>query len=120
MVSKPYHHEHPVLVNQRDYTLVRAAIDTGDESSEATAVLHFRRVDGDQRVLRFRGVTLAFGVGAVAQIRGFLPVYVAAISGRGWEAGMTVEVGDTDPGAVWFWAASVEAAPGAAVDGGGT
>jgi hypothetical protein len=116
LLSKPYQHEHPLLVGQRDYTLVRAVIDTGDESSEATAVLHFRRGNGDRRVLRFLGVQLAHGVGAVAQLRGFLPVYVAAVSGRGWEPGVTVEVGDTDPGTVWFWAASVEAEPGAAAD----
>ena len=112
MLSKPYQHEHPALVGQRDYSLVRVMIDTGDESSDATAVLYFRHEDGRCRVLRFHGVQLALGFGAVAQLRGFLPVYVADVSGRGWEPGVTVEVGDTDPGGVWFWAASVEAAPG--------
>lgn len=107
MISDPYDHEHPLLVGQRDYRLVRGSFDTGDESTEASAVLHFRHQDGSLRVLRFWGVHLTLGIGALAEIRGYLPVYVADVGGRGWEPGIAVEVGDTDPGHAWFWAAGV-------------
>lgn len=109
MISDPYDHQHPVFRDQREYVLVRAVMDTGDESDEATSVLSFRhRESGLLRKFRFSGVALALGCGSVANLRGFLPFYVATLEGRGWDHGVKIEVGDTDPGSVWFWADAVE------------
>jgi hypothetical protein len=104
MISNPYEHEHPLFHGKREYTLERAILDTGDAANEATALLSFRHRSGRIRTFRFSGIGLAAGCGAIANLRGYLPVYVASLAGRGWESSTQIEVGDTDPGGVWFWA----------------
>lgn len=108
MISKPYDHQHPLFQDQQEYKLTRAVLDSGDESNEATAILAFRhQSSGRMRTFRFFRVALTVGVKQIASIRGYLPVYVASLEGRGWEQSK-IEVGDTDPGDVWFWAESLE------------
>jgi hypothetical protein len=109
LISRPYDHQHPIFQDQREYVLDRAIFDTGDASSEAVAVLNFRhRSTGELRAFRFAGVAFTSGCGSVVGLRGFLPIYVATLEGRGWEEGQRIEVGDADPGGVWFWADTVE------------
>ena len=107
MISNPYDHEHPLFMGQRGYSLIRACIDTGDERQESSVVLHFQHNSGRLRSLRFLRVRLSPGIGEVASIGSFMPVYVANVSDRGWEGATTVEVGCADPGAVWFHAEDV-------------
>jgi hypothetical protein len=104
-ISYPEDHPHPLFADQREYALCRAMIDTGDETTEAFAVLTFRHhKTGRLRRFRFTGVTLADGyLGRIGEY----PIYVATLEGRGW-AGLKIEVGDSDPGGEWFWAAELE------------
>ncbi|WP_422930850.1 hypothetical protein [Singulisphaera sp. PoT] len=109
MISKPYDSQHPLFRDQREYVLERAVLDTGDATHGAEAALTFRHhPSGQVRTFRFTGVSFTSGCGAAMGLRGYLPVYVATLSGRGWEAGERIEVGDTDPGGVWFWAETIE------------
>lgn len=111
MISNPYENQHPIFPNQREYRLERAVLDTGDDSCEANAILTFRHCSSGQiKSFRFRRVAYQMGCIAVLGLRGYLPVYVARVDGRGWEGDLTIEVGDTDPGDVWFWAESVDEA----------
>ena len=109
MISKPYEHQHPIFQGQKEYALERAVFDTGDASNEAAAVLTFRHGEsGRVRVFRFAGIGFTQACGNVMGLRGYLPVYVASLEGRGLEHNIRIEVGDTDPGNVWFWAEAVE------------
>lgn len=109
MISRPYDHQHPLFRDQPDYVLERAVLDTGDASHETTAVLTFRHPPSDRvRSFRFTGVAFTPGCGAVMNLRGYLPVYVATLARRCWEGNSRIEVGDTDPGGVWFWAEAIE------------
>ena len=108
MISKPYDYQHPLFQDQREYVLERAVLDTGDAAHGAEAVLTFRHRQSERvRAFRFTGVSFTSGCSAIMGLRGDLPVYVATLDGRGWEAGERIEVGDTDPGGVWFWAEAV-------------
>jgi hypothetical protein len=96
-------------MEQGEHVLERAVLDTGDASHEATAVLTFRHGPSDRvRSFRFTGVGFTTGCGAIMSLRGDLPVYVATLEGRGWEGQVQIEVGDTDPGGVWFWAEAIQ------------
>ena len=109
MITDPYNNEHPLFKGQREYTLERAVLDTGDDSHEATAILTFRHTPtGRLRSFRFTQVGFVQGCGSVFNMRGYLPVYVATLAGRGWEGGAQIEVGDSDPGHEWFWADTIE------------
>jgi hypothetical protein len=98
---------HPLFPDQRDYDLQRAVIDTGDADVPACVTITFKhKVTGRTRRFLF----------SQARIRSFPfcyygdfpPVYVGTTQGRQWEPGCEIEVGDLDPGDVWFYAAGME------------
>ncbi len=109
MINNPYDYQHPLFQNQKDYTLQRVILDTGDEEHEAIATLTFSHNESQQiRSFRFRNIGLTVYCSSIVNIRGYLPFYVATLEGRGFGKGINIEVGDTDPGGEWFWAESIE------------
>jgi hypothetical protein len=105
MLSNPKESAHPIFPEQSEYRLDRIVLDSGDPvtDQDATAELTFRhKLTGNLKRLRFTGVRLSSV--PFQYLRGYLPVYVATTTGRGWESGTEIEVGDLDPGDVWFWA----------------
>jgi len=108
MISDPHNYEHPLFQNQQEYQISRVMLDTGDDQNQSSAVLYFRHKKTDQtKKYRFTDITLTQYCGAFTGLRGYLPVYVATLAGRGWES-EKIEIGDTDPGGVWFWAEKME------------
>jgi hypothetical protein len=109
MISEPGEFSHPIFPRQNEYRLDRIILDSGDPftDDDAVAELTFRhQVTGSLKRLRFTDVQ--FERVPFQYLRGYLPVYVSTTKGRGWEPGTEIEVGDLDPGDVWFYASDVK------------